>query len=269
MRIFPETNRFYQRLRVNLILILSVTLILPFRVWAECSTQDPCVPKKDKDAWYNSLALGFNLTSGNSDTTLLTILENTTRETDSDLIDLGVNYNFGEDDKAKDENGDKTTRNDFRAQAGYNYKLSERWFTGFGTKFLNDEIAEVDYRVNLNPTVGYFLVKDADISFSLETGPGYTFEKVDDVKDEYFSPRIADTFNWVISCTSKLFQKAEVLFDVNDSDNYIFNGELGIEAAISSSLSLVVSLRETYDNQPAVDREKDDLALISALKVNL
>lgn len=237
--------------------------------FAACEKDDPCAPKKELNAWDKSLAVGFNLTKGNSDTTLLTILGNANRETTEDLIDFGLAYNFGDDKNAEDESGDSTTRNDVRANASYDYKYTERAYVGAGTKFLYDEIALVDYRVNLNPNLGYFLVKDPTFSFALEGGPGYTFEKVDGVDDNYLSPRIADRFEWIISCTSKLFQSAEVLLDVNDSENYIVNAELGVEAALNSRLSLVVALRNTYDNLPAVGVDKNDLTVISALKVAL
>jgi putative salt-induced outer membrane protein YdiY len=184
-------------------------------------------------------------------------------------MDFGLAYNFGEDKNIQDEDGDNTTRNDVRVNAAYNYKYTERAYVGAGTKYLYDEIALVDYRLNLNPTLGYFLVKDSTFSFALEGGPGYTFEKVDSIEDNYFSPRIADRFDWIISCTSKLFQSTELLIDVNDSDNYIVNAEIGVEAALSSSLSLVVALRNAFDNQPAASIDKNDLTVISALKVAL
>lgn len=245
-------------------------MLLASSAYAACEKgEDPCAPVKEKDAWNKSLALGFNMTSGNSDTLLLTAIGAAARETDQDLIDFGAALSYGEDDALEETTGSSTSRNDIRASASYNYKLSDRLYAGLGSKFLHDEIADVKYRVNVNPTLGYFLAKNADISFALEGGPGYTFEKVDDETDDYFSPRIADRFEWVISCTSKLFQTAEVLFDVTDSENYIINAELGVEAALAADLALVVSLRESYDHQPAVDRDKSDLALLSALKVTL
>lgn len=258
------TNKLY-----FLFLVLIFTSGICQNVFAACNETDPCAPKKELDAWQKSLAFGFNMTQGNSDTTLLTILGTVKRETSDDLIDFGLSHNFGTDENAENEDGDDTSRNDVRANASYNFKLSERLYSGAGTKFLYDEIALVDYRVNINPTLGYFLVKDPTYSFALEGGPGYIFEKVDEIEDDYFSPRIADRFDWIISCTSKLYQSAEIMFDVNDSDNYIVNADLGIEAAISSELSLVVALRNTFDGTPAEDRDKNDLAVISALKVTL
>ena len=258
--------RFPSKLSV-LFLALALSPVMAFAACEKAT--DPCSPVKEKGAWEKSMALGLNMTSGNSDTLLVTAMGAARRETDQDLMDFGAAVSYGEDDALEESTGSSTTRNDLRANAGYNYKISELVYAGLGSKFLHDEIADVKYRLNLNPTIGYFLLKDADFSLGIEGGPGYTFEKVAEESDDYFSPRIADRFDWVISCTSKLYQSAEVLFDISDSENYLINAEIGVESALSTDLSLVVSLRETYDHQPAEGRDKGDLALISALKVAL
>ena len=50
-----------------------------------------------------------------------------------------------------------------------------------------DNIADVDYRVTVSPGLGYFLMKEADASLSAEIGPGYLWEKVAGVEDDYAS----------------------------------------------------------------------------------
>ncbi len=177
--------------------------------YAECNLSDPCAPKKEKDAWHKGLAVGFNKTTGNSDTTLVSILGNFSKETDEDLTDGNFLYNYGEDKNTTNDNGNNTTRDDFRADASYNYKFTPRAYVGFGSKYLHDQIADIDYRLNLNPTIGYFLVKNADISFALEGGPGYTFEEVAEISNDHFSPRLGDRFEWMFPALQRFFKKRE------------------------------------------------------------
>ncbi len=251
------------------ILLLTVVLTSTL-VFAQCDPKDdPCAPKKEPGVWDKSLAFGFNLTSGNSDTTLANISGKFSRDYENNIWDFGMQYNYGEDKDRELSGEDKVSRNDFRSNASYNRLLDERLFVGFGTKFFYDEIADIDYRVFADPTVGYYLLKDNTFKFKLEAGPSYIFEKVGGVEDDYLAPRVADGFEWVLSCTSKIFQTAEVLMDINDSENYLVNAEVGVEAALNATMSLVFKVRETYDNQPADGREKDDLAMITALKVTL
>jgi len=250
--------------------MLVGALILPVAAHAACNAgADPCAPKKELGAWDKSIALGFNYTSGNSDTTIITGLGNLSRETTDDTILANISYGYGEDRSRSAVGEGKTNRNDFRGAASYKYNISETFYGGFGGAYLHDQVADVSYRVTLNPTLGAYLVRNDDIKLGLEAGPSYLFEKVGGEDDNYLAPRIADRFDWILTCTSKLYQSTEVLFDTSESKNTLINSEVGIEAALSSSLSLVLLVRDTFDNLPAADREKNDIAMITALKVAL
>ena len=267
-----KTNKEFKEMKFSKLhfLIFAGIFLVSSSVHAECiPSDDPCAPKKKIGDWDTSLLFGFNLTQGNSETTLLNIGANTHFEQDQSIFDAGLEYGYGEDKTNQVEGQDTKTRDDLRATAQYDHLLSERFFVGLGTKVLYDDIADIDYRANVNPSLGYYLLRDNSFKFRVEAGPSYVFEKVGGEKDDYFAPRLAEGFEWAITCTSKLFQKAEILFDTADSDNYLIDAEAGIEAAISSSLSLVVKVRETYDNVPAEDRDRSDLAVISAIKVQL
>jgi putative salt-induced outer membrane protein YdiY len=236
---------------------------------AACNSSDPCAPKKVLGAWDKGISAGFNLTSGNSETKLLNLGFKAVKEETGNIWDTMAAYNFGEDANVDSEQFGDTTRNDFRASGRYDRLFSDRWFAGLGSFFLYDEIADLDYRVTAEPGLGYYFVKNDDVKFRVEAGPGYVFERQGGVDNDYIAPRISDRFEWIISCTSKLYQSASLLGDVNDSDNYLFLGEVGVESALSSSLAIVFTVRETFDNQPAPGRSKDDLQLITSLKVAL
>jgi putative salt-induced outer membrane protein YdiY len=257
-------------LRVLAIGLLSAS-ILPLIAYAACEpATGPCAPPaKPLNTWEKSLAFGFNLTRGNSETLLATVGATARKETADDILDGSFALGYGEDSTGKPADVEDKTRNDVRANAGYRNLLSERTYAGMAGAFLFDEIADIDYRTTLNPLLGHYFVKDQDHKLALEAGPSYIFEKVGGETDSYFSPRIANRYDWTISCTSKLFQTAEALFDVNDSNNYIVNAEVGLEAAIASNLALVLTVRNNFDNQPAAGRDRNDMQVISALKVAL
>lgn len=255
----------------KLISICALSLLIINSAFAGCNAaDDPCAPKKKINSWDKSIAAGFNLTSGNTETTLLNLAFAAKKEdSDGNIFDSSAAFNYGTDDNARGPNSDDVTRNDVRGFARYDHLLSDNWYLGFGTSFLNDDLADIDYRVTVDPSPGVYLLKNDDYKFRVEAGPSYLFERVGGETDNYFAPRIAERFDWIISCTSKLYEKAEVLFDINDSDNYIVNAEAGVEAALSTDLALVFAVRNVYDNQPALDREKNDLQTITSIKVAL
>jgi hypothetical protein len=66
-----------------------------------------------------------------------------------------------------------------------------------------------------------------------------------------------------------LFEYAEYLVSFDDADQYLINAEVGLETALNSFMSLVVSVKDYYINQPAEDRVPNDVITITALKVTL
>ena len=242
------------------------------KVYGECiPSSDPCTPKKVLNEWEKSLIFGFNLTQGNSETMLLGLGGKAHKEEGNEIMDFSFLYNYGEDstNKSDSDSDDDTTRNDLRAEGSYDQLISERTYFGVGSSFLYDEIADVDYRVSIDPSPGYFFLKDNTIKLSAEAGPSYIFEKQGEEENNYFAPRIANKFEWAITCTSKVFELTEMYFDVSDSKNILVSAEVGIEAAISTNLALVLSVREDYDNVPTLGRDKGDLAIMTSLKVSI
>ena len=225
--------------------------------------------EEKKDGWDLSAALGFNLTRGNSETLLTTGNIKAEKEKDSNIWRFELNGALGEDEDRDDPVNGKTTQKELRGDAEYKRLLSDRFYIGGVVNAIFDEIADVDYRYILGLPIGYFLIKEEDMKLNVEVGPAVVFEKVGGVKNEYFSPRIAERFDWNVSETAKVFQSVEVLLSAEDSEDTLVNSEAGIEAAINSKLSLVLTVKDEYDNLPAAGRERNDLSVVSALKLAL
>lgn len=121
----------------------------------------------------------------------------------------------------------------------------------------------------MSPSIGAYVLRDDATKLSLEVGPSYVWQKLGDVTENYLAPRIADRFDWRISPTAKIFQWTEYLISADDSSNYIINAEVGVEAALTTLINLVVLVRDNYVNEPAEGRVPNDVATITGLKVNL
>ena len=237
-------------------------------ICSECHTCSECEKKKEDppkpgvESWDLSLLLGYNLSTGNTDTSLLHGGAKAFRDYEKNIIRAEFAGARGETDNEK-------TEEKISANLEYNRIIEDPFYLGMGVDFLSDGIADVDYRVILKPVVGVFLIKNDIVRLSFETGPGYVFEKLAGMKNDYFSPRIANRFDWNIASNSKLFQSAEYLFNVDDGDDYLVTAEAGIEAAISSNLALVCSVKDIYDNIPAVGLKRNDVSVITSLKLSL
>jgi putative salt-induced outer membrane protein YdiY len=225
-------------------------------------------PAKDPAEWDKSINFGLNYNDGNSKTTNIYAGGLVARDYENNAWRFQADYNYG---AAADSADAKKTenKNNFRALADYRRVLQDDWFAGAGTSFAHDAIADLQYRVVVSPSAGRYLIRDEHTKFSLEAGPSYVFEKLGEVNEDFAAARIADRLEWEISPTSKFFQFIEYLISFEDSSQYLFNAEVGIESALNSYLSLVISVRDYYINQPAEGRVPNDVLTITALKVTL
>ena len=97
-------------LKIALFLLLLSALVAPRCSSAACDpTTDPCAPKKKLNAWEKCLALGFNMTSGNSETTLVTSSLGVRRESSESITDIGVSAGYGTDSTNSAPGADSTT----------------------------------------------------------------------------------------------------------------------------------------------------------------
>jgi putative salt-induced outer membrane protein YdiY len=226
------------------------------------------LPPKDPSVWDKSITAGFNYTEGNSKTSSLNLNSKVMRDFLEESWRFEADYNYG--NAADDPNSQReVTKNNFRASGEYKHTLDTVWFAGANTSFAYDEIADLNYRVILSPALGAYLIKDDKQKLSLETGPSYVFEDLGGEQNDFAAARIADRWTWKFSETASMYQSAEYLVSFEDSGNYIFNGEVGLEAALTSQVNLVLAVRDYYINQPAEDRRPNDVYTLTGLKVNL
>lgn len=214
-------------------------------------------PEK-KPGWDTSAALGFTLTRGNSDTLLFTGNIVTGKKWDENEARLGADATYGEND------GDKNAES-LHGFGQYNRLFSERMFGYLRLDALHDAVADVEYRFTLSPGAGYYFIKEENTKLSGEVGPAFVYEKQGDETTGYFTARLAERFDQKLSDRAKIWQSLEVLPQVDDLDNCIVNAEIGIETSLTAKLSLRTYLQDTYDNQPAEGRQKNDLKLVTAL----
>lgn len=222
---------------------------------------------ESRNGFDSSLSLGFSLTDGNSETTqanLSLLTEGERAELGS--VRAGLDAGYGESE-VNDEK--ETTVDNLRIFAGARKTLSERTFASLNGEYMYDNVAEVDYRATVSPGFGGYLIKNDRTSLSIEAGPAYIWEEVSGIADDYLAVRFAERLDVRLSETAKLWQSLEYIPATEDFGEYLFNAEIGAEAAVNSRVSLRIVLQDNYDSDPGADNEKNDIALIAGLSVSL
>lgn len=230
----------------------------------EAPTTD--APEKASDSWDKSVLFGFNYTEGNSNTTSLNLNTKVSRDQDDRSWRFEGDYNYA---NAASEQGESRarTKDNLRLNGEYKHIVSSRLFAGLGSSYTYDSIANVDYRAIVSPSVGTFLYRQNRSSVSVEGGPSYVWERLGGIEDDFPAFRLANRAVARLTETSAFYQSGEFLMSLTDSSNYLFNAEVGIEAAVVSNVSLSFSIRDYYINQPAGGRQSNDIYTITALKL--
>jgi len=249
-------------IRRNLQLFASVLLcaVGTTSLRAQVATNAP--PPKPK--WESSAAAGITLTRGNSSTLLATLSATTDRKWSQNELSFGADAAYGE----SKVNG-VTSRNADSVDgfSQYNRLFTERLY-GYGrVDALHDEIADIKYRVALSPGLGYYFIKEKKTDLSAEVGPGYLIEELGDNRESYATLRVGDKFHQELSDRARMWETAEWLPQVDQFKNYIVNAEFGIEADLTADkkLTLRAVLQDTYNNEPAAGRQKNDARLITSI----
>lgn len=214
-----------------------------------------------------SLNAGLTLTDGNSES--LRANAGILWEGKKDAfgsVRVGAEGNYGESrvDGTKD-----TDIENARAFANARKTLSEMTFVALNTSAFYDRLALVDYRFIVGPGVGSVLFKNESTELSVEFGPAYLWEKVDDEREDFWVIRLAQRLDIQLSETARLWQQAEYLPKAGDIEDYLLNSEIGVEAAINTLVNLRLVLQSAYDSKPALDRERHDLTFIGGLSIKL
>src|SRR3954462_14233059 len=209
--------------------------------------------------WETSAALGLTLTRGNSDTILFTGNILGTKRSKVDEWTLAVDGSYGKDHDVKNNES-------LHGFAQWNHLFSEKFYGFLRIDGLHDAVADLKYRVTLSPGLGYYIIKDEARRLSVEGSPAFIYEKQGPRKARgYMALRLAERFEQKLSDKTKIWQSLEFLPQVDRFKNYILNAEIGIDTAITKKLSLRSFIQDSYDNEPAPGREKNDLKLVTAI----
>ena len=226
---------------------------------------------KDPTDWDHSLALGGSLTSGNSDTLNANFAAGSTRDTELMDTRLGIDVNYGETKFSAEDGTDftETSVQNGRAFANVKRKRGTAYVYGDTTAF-HDEIALVDYRINIGVGAGGFLINNDVDKLSLEAGVGYMWEDIStEDQDDFTSIRAAGRYDHTFSADAKLWVAVEGMTRRDGFAEYLINSEIGTEAKLNASVALRLVLQDRYNSDPAEGVENRDSTLIAGISVTL
>jgi hypothetical protein len=71
--------------------------------------------------------------------------------------------------------------------------------------------------------------------------------------------------DYKLNSRARIWHSAEIIPQLDQTDNFIINADFGIESPITRDLSLQVSLQDNYVNLPATTYKHNDVRIISGI----
>ena len=211
-----------------------------------------------KYPWVSSVSAGLTITRGNSRTLLYSGAIATDKKTPDNEFSLGASGAYGSQNSIQNVNN-------YSGFGQWNHLFTERFYGYARADALRDVIADLDYRFNIGPGVGYYLIKQTNTFLAVEAGVGYQDEHLGGEYNSFVTARLAERFEHKFSDRARLWQTAEFLPQVDKLANYAINFEIGMEASITKTLSLKTCLDDSYQSEPAAKHYRNDMKLISGL----
>jgi len=212
--------------------------------------------------WDAVAGLGLSLTSGNTDTLLLSGDLTLARTWGDNELGVEGAFIYGENDS-------EVSSEFALARAHYNRIIADPFYFGVVGGFLHDDLADLNYKISVMPALGVHLINNDTTKLSIEAGVGYVWEDQGGVTDEYVGFRAAQSFSYALSERSSIYETIEYLSELEDFENYSLVAEAGIVTRLTEKLSLKTLVRGTYDNTVPADIDDTDWSLITSLSYAL
>ncbi|MCS7089150.1 MAG: DUF481 domain-containing protein [Verrucomicrobiota bacterium] len=242
-----------------------ITILLPGILLTWDANSNDALTNAPPDPWTGNAFLGLTLTRGNSETFLANLALDARRKTP--VWELGTGAAAGYGESTVDRDTEKTAEY-LRGFAQADRKFHHRGYLGLRTDAEYDAIAGVDYRLRLGPLLGWYFLQRTNLELRAEIGPAWVFENLADrPSEQYTAFRAGERFEYRLNTNTRIWQTVEYIPQVDAWDKqFLVIGELGIDAAVTKSVSLSLVFQDNYNHAPPPGRKANDLRLIAGLR---
>lgn len=211
-----------------------------------------------KPEWESAIDFGLSASKGNSDNMLFRLGFETAKKEEIDAYFASLSYKYGEEQGRANED-------EILGKATWKHILTGKNFFGLRLDGRRDTFADIDYRVSLNATYGYYFVDTETSVFSLEAGAGITFEDLGAGNDSYMNGLIDQQFSHNFNDHARVYQNFSYSPRIDHMADYRLEFEAGLETKITKTISFKFGLEDRYASLPAVGKKQNDLKVFSSL----
>ncbi|WP_018970708.1 DUF481 domain-containing protein [Rubritalea marina] len=209
-------------------------------------------------SWESSVDFGLSAAQGNTENLLFRFGLKTEKKDDIDAYLAELSYKYGEESGTANED-------EIIGKAKWNHILEGKNYFGLGLEGRRDTFADINYRVSLNATYGYYFIDTDRTVLTAEAGLGVTTEDLGQGADTYLNGLIEQSWKHKISDFANVYETLSYSPRLDNLSDYRLELEAGLETKITQTITLKLGLENRYASVPATDKKKNDLKVFSSL----
>jgi putative salt-induced outer membrane protein YdiY len=208
--------------------------------------------------WNGLISVGIGATTGNTDRRSANANMDVTRRTEDDRANLKLRWFT---DRVKDANYDWVT-NDRYASGFLRYDrfISSRlfWFARAGLE--SDHNANLDLRFIGDAGLGYQLLDEAAVKYSVQVGVGYVSERYSTAgsDDDYAVATLSHNLTWNIVDGLAFLHDAGVSQSLESPDDVLVKADTRLRWTMIKDMFTELQWLLDYDNTPATGADRVD-----------
>lgn len=146
------------------------------------------------------------------------------------------------------------------------FDLSERLFLYNFMAVGYDDVRRIDLQYEVGPGAGYRLIRTPKFALNLEAGLNYQMQERELSPDiEAWQSRLGQDLTWRVYDRITLSQKATLLSNLEDLEEYQLRFEANLAFGLVKNLSFNLTALDLYDTRPARGVTRNEFQLRSSL----
>lgn len=223
----------------------------------------PCPPPPPPEpvGWIASIGGGLSLTGGNTQSNSYNLSLSVTHDPKrKNLFKAEALY-------LRSDTDGEATSDQLNASLRDEYRLWSHGYVFGQIGYVRDRFKDVDYLVSPAVGLGYRLLEKDNLLLAADASLGGAFERLTDLQSSSdLALQAGQRFEWKLSQSAKLLQKATSLWKTKDFGDAYYRFELSLSTTVAKKLELKLTFADDYKTRPPKpELKKNDTAFIVAL----
>ena len=224
---------------------------------------NPTPPAKPQ--WKGQVSTGATVVRGNTHSESLALALDLSKRWKYHRLAFNGAYNFAQQ-RDLDTDEDNKTVDNWNVKGQYDYFFNKTSYIYANLKYEEDDIVDLDYRVNPGAGYGYQWIEKPDMNFRTELGYSSILERWENGdEDNYSAVRFSYHVDKTFRKNLKFYHNLEAIPSLEDVSVFLIDADVGLQATLTARWSLDAKITFDYNSEPADDKDELDTQYILGL----